>query len=140
VAEVEVDLETGKVDLLRYHAGTYAGRVVDPTGAQLQVDGCVTFGVGQALFEELVFDGGQLSNGSLADYQIAAIRDLPAEMSFSILETDGPAEIHGLGEACLPPVMPAIANAVARATGVRLTSLPVTPEVVLRGLREQARA
>jgi CO/xanthine dehydrogenase Mo-binding subunit len=133
-AEVEVDLDTGKVEVLRYHAGTFAGRVVDPDGAQLQVDGCVTFGVGQALFEQLLFDGGQLINGSLADYMIASPRDLPPEMSATILEEPG-AEVHGMGEACLPPVMPAIANAVARATGVHLTSHPVTPESVLRGLR-----
>ena len=134
VAEVEVDLDTGTTDVLRYHAGTYAGRVVDPVGAQLQVDGCVTFGIGQALFEQMIFDGGQLSNGSLADYQIAGIRDLPGTMSSTILEDTEPAEVHGMGEACLPPVMPAIANAIARATGVRFTTLPVTPEAVLRGL------
>jgi CO/xanthine dehydrogenase Mo-binding subunit len=135
-AEVEVDLETGKVDVLRYHAGTYAGRVVDEDGARLQVDGCVTFGVGQALFEQLIFDGGQLTNGSLADYLIASARDLPARMTAMILEDAEPHEVHGMGEACLPPVMPAIANAVARATGLALTRLPVTPELVLRGLRE----
>ena len=136
-AEVEVDLETGRIDLLRYHAGTYAGRIVDPDGAQLQVDGCVTFGLGQALFEQLVFDGGQIVNGSLADYQIAASRDMPRQLTSTILEDPEVAEVHGMGEACLPPVMPAIANAVARATGLRFTTLPVTPEAVLRGLRGQ---
>jgi CO/xanthine dehydrogenase Mo-binding subunit len=133
-AEVEVDLETGRIDVLRYHAGTYAGRVVDPAGASLQVDGCVTFGIGQALFEQLVYDGAQLVNGSLADYQIAATRDLPREMTHTVLEDADGAEVHGMGEACLPPVMPAIANAVARATGLRFPTLPVTPEAVLRGL------
>jgi CO/xanthine dehydrogenase Mo-binding subunit len=134
-AEVEVDLETGRVEVLRYHAGTFAGRVVDAAGAQLQVDGCVAFGVGQALFEQLVYDGGQLVNGSLADYQVAGIRDLPAGMTSTILEEGDAAEVHGMGEACLPPVMPAIANAVARATGIVFTTLPVTPEAVLRGLQ-----
>ena len=108
--------------------------MIDPDGARLQVDGCVTFGLGQALFEQLVFDGGQLVNGTLADYQIAASRDMPQQLTATILE-EPDAEVHGMGEACLPPVMPAIANAIARATGLRFTTLPVTPEAVLRGLR-----
>ena len=136
-AEVEVDLETGAVEVLRYHAGTYAGTVVDRVGADLQIDGCVAFGVGQALFEHLVFDGGQLANASLADYLVAGLRDLPRETTSTILEDDDPHEIHGMGEAALPPVMPAIANAVARATGVDVRTLPLTPESVLRGLRER---
>jgi CO/xanthine dehydrogenase Mo-binding subunit len=135
-AEVEVDLETGAIEVLRYHAATHVGRVIDPDGAQLQVDGCVTFGVGQAIFEQLLYDGGQLANGTLADYQIPSARDLPTEMTQTIVEDVEPLEIHGLGEAALPPVAPAIGNAVARATGIRLTSLPITPEAVLRGLRE----
>jgi CO/xanthine dehydrogenase Mo-binding subunit len=139
-AEVEVDLETGRVEVLRYHAGTYAGRIVDPDGAQLQVDGCVTFGVGQALFEQLVFEGGQLANATLADYLIPGIRDLPAELSSTILEDAEPHEIHGLGEGAHPPVMPAIANAVARATGAQFRSLPLTPEAVLRALGERSPA
>jgi CO/xanthine dehydrogenase Mo-binding subunit len=140
-AEVEVDLETGRVDVLRYHAGTYAGRVVDPAGAQLQMDGCVTFGIGQALFEQLLFDGGQLANATLADYLVPSIRDLPANLTTTILEDEDPHEIHGLGEAAHPPVMPAIANAVARATGIHLRTLPITPEAVLRAVRaaEEAR-
>jgi CO/xanthine dehydrogenase Mo-binding subunit len=134
-AEVEVDLETGVVEVLRYHAATHVGRVVDPAGADLQVDGCVAFGIGQTLSEELRFDGGQLANGTLADYLIPSIRDLPLESTRTILEDADPHEIHGLGEAALPPVGPAIGNAVARATGLRLTALPITPEAVLRGLR-----
>ena len=139
-AEVEVDLDTGSIEVLRYHAGTYAGKVVDPVGSDLQVDGCVAFGVGQALFEQLVFDGGQLANGSLADYLVTGLRDLPRETTRTILEDDEPHEIHGMGEAALPPVMPAIANAVARATGLDLRTLPLTPESVLRGLTERGDA
>ncbi|MDO8484465.1 MAG: xanthine dehydrogenase family protein molybdopterin-binding subunit, partial [Candidatus Limnocylindrales bacterium] len=67
-AEVEVDLETGKVDILRYHAAVYAGRVVNPVQAELQSEGNVAFGLGQALFEELLYDNGQLQNGNLGDY------------------------------------------------------------------------
>ncbi len=133
--EVEVDLATGKIDLLRYHAGVYAGRIVNPVQAELQTEGNIAFGLGQALFEELVFDGGQLQNGNLGDYMIASIKDMPKEISLGILENLEANDIHGIGESSLPPAMPAIGNAVFRATGVRITDLPITPEKVLRGLR-----
>jgi CO/xanthine dehydrogenase Mo-binding subunit len=135
-AEVEVDTETGKVALLRFHAGVYAGRIINPVQAELQSEGNVAFGVGQALFEEMQFDNGQLQNGNLGDYMIASIEDMPRELNVSVLEYLPADEIHGIGETGLPPVMPAIGNAIARATGVRIVDLPITPEKVLRGLRE----
>jgi CO/xanthine dehydrogenase Mo-binding subunit len=134
-AEVEVDLETGRTEILRYHAGVYAGRVVNPVAAELQTEGNIAFGLGQALFEEMVYDGGQLQNGNLGDYMIASTLDMPGDVGLDILE-DGPlADVHGIGETSLPPVMAAVGNAVFRATGVRITDLPITPEKVLRGLR-----
>jgi CO/xanthine dehydrogenase Mo-binding subunit len=137
-AEVEVDLETGKAKVLRYHAAAFAGRVVNPQHAELQTEGNVTFGVGHALFEEMVFDNGQVQNGNLGDYMITSFQDLPPEIGIHLLESEQRDEIHGLGEPALPPVMPAIGNAVYRATGVRVTDLPITPEKVLRGLRAKA--
>jgi CO/xanthine dehydrogenase Mo-binding subunit len=134
-AEVEVDLETGRIELLGYQAGVYAGRIINPVQAELQTEGNVAFGVGQALFEEMIYDHGQLQNGNLGDYMIASIKDMPAHLDLTILEHPRPTEIHGIGETSLPPVMPAIGNAVYRATGVRITDLPITPEKVLRGLR-----
>ena len=136
-AEVEVDLETGKVDLLRYHAGVYAGRIINPVQAELQTEGNVAFGLGQAFFEDMIFDNGQLQNGNLGDYMIASIEDLP-EINADVLEHLEADDIHGIGETSLPPVMPAVGNAVYRATGVRITDLPITPEKVLRGLRARA--
>ena len=137
-AEVEVDLETGKVTVLRYHAGVYAGQIINPVQAELQTEGNVAFGLGQALFEEMIFDSGQLQNGNLGDYMIASIEDLPADLNTDVLEHLEANEIHGIGETSLPPVMPAIGNAVYRATGVRITDLPITPEKILRGLRTRS--
>jgi CO/xanthine dehydrogenase Mo-binding subunit len=137
-AEVEVDLETGKVDVLRYEAAVYSGRTVNPVQAELQAEGNVAFGLGQALFEELLYDNGQLQNGSLADYMIASMEDMPA-LGIHVLEDRARGDIHGIGETGLPPVMPAIANAVARATGVRIRDLPVTSERLLRALQAQDR-
>jgi CO/xanthine dehydrogenase Mo-binding subunit len=135
-AEVEVDLETGRVDILRYHAGVYAGRIINPVQAELQSEGNVAFGLGQALFEEMVFDGGQLQNGNLGDYMIASVEDMPRELSLQVLEHLEANEIHGIGETGLPPAMAAVGNAVFHATGVRIADLPITPEKVLRRLRE----
>lgn len=134
-AEVEVDLETGKVEVLRYHAAVYAGRIFNPVQAELQTEGSIAFGLGQALFEEMLFDNGQLQNGNLGDYMIVSTKDLP-QIGLTILEHPKKSEIHGIGETSLPPVMPAIGNAVYRATGVRITDLPLTPDKVLRALHE----
>jgi CO/xanthine dehydrogenase Mo-binding subunit len=138
-AEVEVDLETGHIKVLRYHGGVYSGRTINPVQAELQTEGNVAFGLGQALYEEMLFDNGQLQNGNLGDYMIASIEDMPADLTVNILENPDTTEIHGIGETSLPPVMPAIANAVYRATGVRIQDLPVTAEKVLRGLEAQRR-
>jgi CO/xanthine dehydrogenase Mo-binding subunit len=86
----------------------------------------------------MVFDSGQLQNGNLGDYMIASIEDMPPEMHCDVLEHREANDIHGIGETSLPPVMPAVGNAVYRATGVRIHDLPITPEKVLRGLRARA--
>jgi CO/xanthine dehydrogenase Mo-binding subunit len=136
-AEIAVDVGTGRVTLERYVGGVYAGKVIDPVGAAHQCEGCLVFGVGNALFEELVFDQGQLVNGSLADYMVPTLEDLPDEHEFLLLEDQG-SEPHGLGEPALPPIAPAIGNALARAIGVRITSLPLTAERVLAALKQSA--
>ena len=135
-AEVEVDLETGKVALLQFHAAVYAGRIINPVQCELQTEGNVAFGVSQALFEAMIFDGGQLQNGNLGDYMITSGPDMPTELSITVLENRETPEIHGVGETSLPAVMPAIGNAIFRATGVHIGDLPITPEKILRGLRD----
>jgi CO/xanthine dehydrogenase Mo-binding subunit len=139
-AEVEVDLETGQARVVRYEGAVYAGQVINPVQAELQTEGSITFGVGQALFEEMVYDTGQLQNGNLGEYMLPSIKDLPA-IGVTLVEhhpgrADEMGDIHGLGETSLPPVAPAVGNAVYRATGVRIRDLPITPEKILRGLRE----
>jgi CO/xanthine dehydrogenase Mo-binding subunit len=138
-AEVEVDLDTGKVELLQYHGGVYAGRIINPVQCELQTEGNVAFGVSQALFEAMIFDGGQLQNGNLGDYMITSGEDMPENLSVHILENPETREIHGVGETSLPAVMPAIGNAIFRATGVHIPDLPITPEKILRGLQEAGR-
>ncbi len=136
-AEVEVDTETGRITILKYSAASFAGRVVNPRMAQLQNDGNVIFGLGPALMEQIVYDGGQATNPNMADYAIPSIRDIPAELiSVCIESSEG--EMHGIGEMTLPPVAPAIANAIEDAVGVRIKDLPITAEKILRALKEKS--
>ena len=131
--EVEVDTLTGKVTILRAHGSVYAGRVVNRHTASLQNVGNLVFGVGSALMEEIAYDHGQPTNANLSDYLIPSFLDLPAALSHDLLERPG-ADIHGVGETALPPIPAAVGNAVARAIGVRIHDLPLTPERVLRAI------
>jgi CO/xanthine dehydrogenase Mo-binding subunit len=133
-AEVAVDVETGRVRLLRLHAGVFVGLAINPTLCELQVEGCMAMGAGQALFEELIIDGGQIANGNLGDYLIPALSDLPARLQTGLYEESEHPDVHGIGEVAVPVVAPAIANAVADAVHVRVRDLPLTPERILRAL------
>ncbi len=136
--EVEVDTETGKVTVLRFNPFVFAGRVVNPRLCELQTEGSTFFGLGQALFEEMLYDdNGQVVNKNLGDYMIPSFQDGPLEVRVTLLEHEGAGEIHGIGETSLPPVMPAIGNAIYNAVGLRITDLPITPEKILRGLKEK---
>jgi CO/xanthine dehydrogenase Mo-binding subunit len=137
-AEVEVDLDTGKVDVLDLHVQTWGGRVIHPVLAELQSEGNVAFGVGQALYEEIVVDNGQIVNTNFGDYMIPSFLDYGARWTVGLSqEPDGAGLIHGLGESGCPAVPPAIGNALFAAAGIRVKELPLTPERVLRALRER---
>lgn len=133
--EVEVDIETGRIKVLRLAPVVFAGRVVNPRLCELQLDGCAIFGLGQALFEEMSYgDHGQLINSNLGDYNIPSFEDIPWKLNPIALEHDGSEDLHGVGETLLPPVMAAIGNAVYNAVGVRIHDLPLTAEKILREL------
>jgi CO/xanthine dehydrogenase Mo-binding subunit len=137
--EVSVDLDTGRVAIERLQLGLYVGRMINPTGCELQIQGAALFGVGQALFEELLWDEtGTMLNANLSDYMIPSFLDVPGDLGQVVLETPGTIEVHGLGETGLPAVAPAVAGAVARAIGARIHDLPITPEKVLVRLRGDA--
>jgi len=135
--EIAVDIETGKIKVLRYEAASFAGRVVNPALANLQNDGNVIYGLGPAISEQILFDDhGRVLNDNLSDYLIPSFMDLPGQLRSSCVEDDGHV-YHGIGEMTLPPVAPALANAIFDATGVRIRDLPLTPERVLRALTEE---
>jgi CO/xanthine dehydrogenase Mo-binding subunit len=127
-AEVRVDEETGKVEVVRLHTAVYAGRVVNPPGAELQNEGSMIMGLGSALFEAVSFADGQVTNANLSDYEVPSIADLP-ELSYELVEEPG-AEVHGLGETAVPPVPAAIGNALG-SLGLHVDELPITAEAVL---------
>lgn len=131
--EVEVDRETGKVEITRLHLSLYIGRMINPVNCELQVQGAALMGLGQALYEELVWDEqGRLLNPNLSDYLIPSFLDVPADFGQAVLEEPDTIDVHGIGETGLPAIMPAVANALSRALGIRITDLPITPEKVLR--------
>jgi CO/xanthine dehydrogenase Mo-binding subunit len=139
--EVEVDAETGKVNVLQLTPCVFAGRVVNSRLCELQLEGSAIFGFGQALLEEMVYDDrGQLINQNLGDYNIPSFNDIPRKLYPLVLEHQTSEELHGVGETLVPPVMAAIGNAVYNAVGVRIRDLPITPEKVLRELAAAAGA
>ena len=110
-AELDVDEDTGVIALSTLYASSYAGKVVNKHGAELQNEGSMILGLGTALFEELQFTEGQMTNPNLSDYNIASALDC-GSIRHRVMEIPG-AEVHGLGETAVPPVPPAIGNAVA---------------------------
>jgi CO/xanthine dehydrogenase Mo-binding subunit len=137
-AEVEVDLDTGRVTVLDLHVQTYGGRVIHPTLASLQSEGNLAFGVGQALYEEIVVDNGQIVNTNLGDYMIPSFADWGLRWTTGLSEDpSGAGKVHGLGESGAPAVPAAIGNALFHAAGIRVKELPLTPERVLKALRER---
>lgn len=136
-AVVEVDRETGKLDVRHIHASIYAGKVVLRPAAELQNEGSITMGFGTAVFESILLDGGEVTNANLSDYNVPSFDDLPKITHDLIEREDG--DICGLGETALPPVPPAIGNALASA-GIHCTALPMTAERILEAVDRSAAA
>src|SRR3990170_6815352 len=106
-AEVEVDLETGRIRVLQCHGASFAGRVINPLRVKQQNEGNMIFGLGPALFEELIYDSGQVVNPNLSDYMIPSILDIPQRLTSSAVESDlEDADVHGVGEMTVPPLAP----------------------------------
>jgi CO/xanthine dehydrogenase Mo-binding subunit len=136
--EVEVDTETGQVKIPKLHGELYAGKVINPRLCELQIEGASIIGMGQVLFEDLAHDtNGSITNPNLADYMIPSFEDVPATMTVHLLEPQGVTDVHGIGETSIPPVRPAIGNAISRAVGYHFLDLPITPEKILRALEQQ---
>jgi CO/xanthine dehydrogenase Mo-binding subunit len=138
--EVEVDPGTGQVQVLRYVGAHDVGFAVNPDLAAGQIQGGAVQGIGMGLMEEIIYQDGKVQNNNWTDYKLPTIFDVPEVEAILVQHPveGGPFGAKGLGE---PPVIPgpaALANAVSRASGVRLRSLPITPEKVLLARRQAA--
>ena len=139
-AEVEVDLETGKVRVLHFVAAHDVGRVINRQTLRGQVIGGLVMGLGYALSEDYKREQGRNINPDLLDYKIFSSADMDFPIDVEFIESDeekGPFGAKGVGEPGLVPAAPAIANAIYDAIGVRITSLPITPEKIFSALRDK---
>jgi len=140
VAEVDVDTETGALKVKNIWGAHDCGKALNPLAVEGQLEGSWHMGLGQALSEEMLYHDGLLVNGNLLDYKIPTSLDVP-DIHTTIIESadpEGPFGAKECGEGALHPVIPAVANAIYDAVGVRMTSLPITAEKVLSALQEDA--
>ncbi len=140
VCEVKVDMETGKVRILNFFDAHDCGTAINPMAVEGQVEGAVVMGMSEVLFEDERFDDkGKLLNGDLHNYLIATTMDMPNIDSTIVdsYEPEGPFGAKEVGEGATLPILGAIANAVSDAIGVRINSLPITPEKVLKAIKSK---
>jgi len=138
--EISVDEETGKITMEKLATVGDVGLAINPALAEGQDIGAATMGVGIGLFEELIYEGPQLVNGSILDYRLPRFSDLPKQVELHLVQNQdgvGPYGAKGGGEASLNSMAANIANAVDRAVGVRIRQAPLTPERVWRALKEK---
>jgi len=138
--EVEIDTETGQVRVTKAVNALDLGRAINPALATGQVEGAVTMALGYALSEEVKFDEqGRVRNPGFVDYKVMSTLDMPAMTTFLVEdpEVTGPFGAKSAGEVPINCMAPAVANAVYDAVGIRIRSLPITPEKVLAALDRQ---
>lgn len=139
-AELAVDEETGVITIKRYVSVADVGKAIHPEGCVGQEEGAAMMGIGHTMFEQMVYEGGQLVNSNLIDYRVPRFSDVPAAFETVLVENEdgpGPYGARGMGEGGLVSVAPAITNALARGYGIRINDLPLTPERVWRALKKK---
>jgi CO/xanthine dehydrogenase Mo-binding subunit len=139
VAEVEVDPDTGAVRVHRVTSAHDVGTIINPITHQGQIDGATIMGMGQGVMEELVIDGGKVTNNNLGDYKLPSVKDIP-ELKTVLVKTTGgvgPLDSKPIGEFANNGPPAAIANAIADAVGVRLFELPLKAEKIYQALKQK---
>jgi xanthine dehydrogenase molybdenum-binding subunit len=138
---VEVDKETGFVKIKHFTSAHDVGRVMNPLIAEGQVEGGVVQGLGGALTEGVIFDGGKFVNSNFTDYKIFTSMDVPKIDTLWIESNDpnGPFGSKGFAESVPISTAPAVANAIYDAIGIRFNSLPITPEQILDAIRNKGK-
>ncbi len=137
--EVALDRETGVIKLVRVASAHDVGTALNPMAVTGQIEGGIMMGLGYALSEGLVFDAGKITNGSFADYKIPSICDIPEATPMIVEKPYGsePYGAKGVGEMSVFGIAPAVANAVARLTGVRVKELPMSAEKIFAELKKK---
>jgi carbon-monoxide dehydrogenase large subunit len=137
-AEIEVDIETGVIRVIKVAAAADVGKAINPMLVEQQIEGGVVMGLSNGILESFSIRDGRIENGSLADYKVATIQDLPEIVPIIVesVHEEAPYGAKGVGEPAAAATPPAIANALYDAIGVRIRDLPVTPEKVLAALAE----
>jgi len=141
--EIALDEETGRISLDTLVTIGDVGFAIHPAMTEGQDLGAATMGLGAGLFEELIYDGQQLMNGSMLEYRVPRFSDLAEKIDMKLVENRdgvGPYGAKGGGEGAVNPISPCIANALYRATGVRMRTLPLTPERVWKALQQKKEA
>lgn len=138
VCEIEVDEQTGQVNVHNVSLCADVGKVINPKAAKGQDEGAMIQGLGHTLTEQYVYEDGQIVNGSAFDYKVPTIDQTPSMHAALIENGDGPGPFgsRGMGEGAILPIAPAVANAIRRKYGVRIRTLPLTPEKVWRAINE----
>lgn len=138
VAEVEVDRQTGLVEVKQMWTAHDCGTVINPRSVEGQLAGSIQMGLGYALAEQFVMDGGKTINTSFVDYKMPTAADMPPSQVVHVdtYEPEGPMGAKEAGEGLASPTAPAISDAVYHATGYRCMDLPVTPEKILGGMKK----
>ena len=139
--EVEVDDETGKVDVKEVYAVNDAGRIINPVLSAGQAQGGCAMGIGYAIMEEVELDKGDIKNKNFSDYIIPTSMDIPNIKTYFVedLEATGPYGAKGMGESVMIPTAPAIINAIYNAIGVRIYDLPATCDKILLAIKDKAK-
>ena len=140
VAEVEVDTMTGEVQVLGIWAAHDVGRAVNPRGVEAQIEGGIVQALGQGLMEDYRTQDGRTTTPNFAKYILPTSLDVPRVTSVIVEDPDpiGPLGVKGIGEPAMIPTIPAVMNAIYDAIGVRITTLPATPEKVLAAINAAA--
>jgi CO/xanthine dehydrogenase Mo-binding subunit len=141
-AEISLDIETGAIKIDRYITVADVGKAINLVQAEGQDEGAAIQGLGHTLYESLHYENGQPLNANLVDYRVPRFTDMPAQFDSALIENEdgpGPYGAKGMGESGIVSIAPAIGNAIFQATGVRIRTLPLTPERVWRALNEAKR-
>jgi CO/xanthine dehydrogenase Mo-binding subunit len=139
VMDIKVDTDTGLIEVMNVYTVLDVGRAINPQNVHGQIEGGTVQGLGMAMMEDQVIDEGITVNADMTNYLVPSIQDIPNFESTLIENNDsgGPFGSKGVGEPTIIGASPALSNAVYDAIGVRIKSLPITPEKILNALEEK---